>query len=369
MSDWCTIESDPGVFTSLIESFGVKNAQLTELWSLDDDSLTHLVNEYGKVHGLIFLFKWQQEQHSSSSDVGGTGKPLSPDDIPESLFFAKQVTTNACATQAILSVLFNAASEGEGEGEEPDSTITTDPHKLDIGPTLHALKSFTTSFPPDLKGEAIGASDEIRTAHNSFARKEVFLMDDGKKRVATEDDDVFHFIAYVPHGNNMDSGRNVYELDGLRPGPILSGVVEADGSSSGSTSTAHDLAWLQVARSAIQTRIEKYAASEIKFNLMALTADKRIGIQSKIQSLMDAGVDNDETLAQMQAELACEEEMRLRWKEENERRRHNYLPLCVELIRALAGSGKLPEYTQKANERVMELRKKMIAKKLAGGKY
>lgn len=369
MSDWCTIESDPGVFTSLIESFGVKNAQLTELWSLDDDTLSNLVNEYGKVHGLIFLFKWQANNsnngNSDTGSSGGTGKLLSSDEIPEDLFFAKQVTTNACATQAILSVLFNSTSESSSGDENNENTSIDDGNKsnsnaqLILGPKLDALKSFTTSFPADLKGEAIGASDDIREAHNSFARKEAFLMDDSQKRIATEDDDVFHFIAYVPHGTDT---RNVYELDGLQPGPILSGTVEEGSNATGSGS---DLAWLQVARNAIQDRIEKYAATEIKFNLLALTADKRITIQSKIQSLAEAGMtEGDESIAHLQAELADEEERRQQWKEENERRRHNYLPLCIELIRSIAGSGKLPEYTEKANERMVELRKKMIQQKM-----
>lgn len=366
MSDWCTIESDPGVFTSLIESFGVENAQLTELWSLDDDSLSNLVNEYGKVYGLIFLFKWQSSANASTSHATNdntiTGKPLSSDEVPEDLFFAKQVTTNACATQAILSVLFNSASSGAVDGNNnidvDDNVDGKDKNisKLVLGPTLEALKSFTSSFPADLKGEAIGASDDIREAHNSFARKEAFLIDDSQKRTATDEDDVFHFIAYVPHGKN----ESVYELDGLQSGPILSGVVEG-----GNGNDNNDLAWLQVARRAIQTRIEKYAVTEIKFNLMALTADKRIGIQSKIKTLVDAGInEGDESIADLQADLANEEDMRQQWKEENERRRHNYLPLCMELIRALAGSGKLPECTDKAKERVAELRKKMLKQKM-----
>ncbi len=343
MSDWCTIESDPGVFTSLIESFGVKNAQLTELWSLDDDSLQTLVNDYGKVYGLIFLFKWQSST-SSGNDDSGTNKPLSSDEIPEDLFFAKQVTTNACATQAILSVLFNASSSSSTEDEEGQN-------KLILGPTLDALKSFTMTFPADLKGEAIGASDEIRDAHNSFARKEVFLMDEQKKRIATDDDDVFHFIAYVPHGN-----ETVYELDGLQSGPIPSGSI--DTASSSSIGGGEDMAWLQVARTAIQKRIEKYAATEIKFNLMALTADKRVGLQGKIDTLLQAGTgEGDESIVHLQAELANEEATRQGWMEENERRRHNYLPLCVELIRALAASGKLPALTDKAKERVKQMKK------------
>nr|VZI44659.1 unnamed protein product [Spirometra erinaceieuropaei] len=51
--EWLELESDPGLFTLLLEDFGVKGVQVEEIYDLSkpiDDV----------VYGFIFLFRWQQ---------------------------------------------------------------------------------------------------------------------------------------------------------------------------------------------------------------------------------------------------------------------------------------------------------------------
>lgn len=173
--DWCTIESDPGVFTEVLETIGCQHVELEELWSLDEVTLGQL-QQSGNIYGLIFLFKWEKP---SPAPASGKSEPLPEDAIPPNLFFAHQTVTNACATQAILSVVLNAALTPE-----------------QLGSTLSEFQSFTTSFPPSLKGEAIGSSEDIRKSHNAFSRKDAFLHEGGV-RLPTGDEDVFHFVSWL----------------------------------------------------------------------------------------------------------------------------------------------------------------------------
>lgn len=280
-----------GVFTSLIEDIGVKGVEVDELYSLDADQFTDLA----PVYGLVFLFKYdsahgEQREHCAVVDEPG-------------LFFAKQVISNACATQAILSILMNST-------------------EIDLGETLGEFKAFTSSFPSDLKGLAISNSEKIRLAHNSFSRAEPFVMDERK---ATSDDDVYHFVAYVPFNDK------VYELDGLQEGPICLGEIPAE--------SAYEDPWLQVACPVIQARIEKYASSEIRFNLLALVRNRMQALESSMAELLEQDEQSPESehaVAQLQNAIAIEMDKRKNWALENARRKHNYIPFIVQLLKTLA---------------------------------
>uniref|UniRef100_U5EXX5 Ubiquitin carboxyl-terminal hydrolase n=1 Tax=Corethrella appendiculata TaxID=1370023 RepID=U5EXX5_9DIPT len=310
--NWCLIESDPGVFTELIKEFGVDGAQVEELYDINDKE--HFKN-LEPIHGLIFLFKWVREEEPTGSIV--------QDNRLEKIFFAKQVINNACATQAILSILLNTKH----------SDIT-------LGETLSDFKDFCLSFDAYNKGLAMSNASQIRTVHNSFARQTLYELDN---KNANKDDDVFHFISYMPIDGRL------YELDGLKEGPIDLGAV------------APDQNWIDVVRPIIEKRIQKYSEGEIHFNLMALVSDRQLIYQRQIDELLKSSGDEDMETDAKQSEIARlrmliddEVSKRKRYKIENVRRKHNYLPLIVELLKILAQNGQLMPLYEKAKQRAIE---------------
>uniref|UniRef100_W8BQH6 Ubiquitin carboxyl-terminal hydrolase n=1 Tax=Ceratitis capitata TaxID=7213 RepID=W8BQH6_CERCA len=308
---WCLIESDPGVFTELIRDFGCEGVQVEEIWSLDPD----LFKDLEPIHGLIFLFKWVQDEETTGTVV--------KDDRLDNIFFAKQVINNACATQAILSILLNCQ------------------HKdIKLGPTLSEFKEFSQSFDPFNKGLTLSNAPKIRSVHNSFARQTLYELDTKNQN---KDDDVFHFIGYIPINGRL------YELDGLKEGPVDLGAVEADQN------------WIDVVRPIIEKRMQKYSEGEIHFNLMAIVSDRLKIYQQKIDELTNTDDDSMYTDEDMQAEVAklrskmdYEAEKRKRYKVENIRRKHNYLPFIVELLKMLGEQGQLMPIYEKAKQRAVE---------------
>ena len=299
-----------------------------------------------QIHGLVFLFKWRAGEVDARPAVDPAAAP--------GVYFPAQVINNACATQAILGVLMNA------EGVE-------------LGPDLANLKAFTQDFPPDLKGLAIGNCEGVRRAHNSFARPEPFL---GDERTAREDDDVFHFISYVPVDGVL------WELDGLKPGPVRLGPCDggagaaAGGGGGGNGGGA--ASWVEVARPHIQERIARYSQSEIRFNLLAVIRSRLQGLEERLGAARgrseaaelasrEGGAQGEglagsrseleaaraEAAAEVEAATAAlqaEQAKRRAWHDENVRRRHNYIPFLFHFLKTLAEKKQLKPLIERARE-------------------
>ncbi|XP_031993507.2 ubiquitin carboxyl-terminal hydrolase isozyme L5 isoform X19 [Hylobates moloch] len=320
---------------------GCRGAQVEEIWSLEPENFEKLK----PVHGLIFLFKWQPGEEPAGSVV--------QDSRLDTIFFAKQVINNACATQAIVSVLLNCTHQ--------------DVH---LGETLSEFKEFSQSFDAAMKGLALSNSDVIRQVHNSFARQQMFEFD---TKTSAKEEDAFHFVSYVPVNGRL------YELDGLREGPIDLGACNQDD-------------WISAVRPVIEKRIQKdgfspccpgwsqtpelkpsacldlpkwYSEGEIRFNLMAIVSDRKMIYEQKIaelqRQLAEEPMDTDQgnsMLSAIQSEVAknqmlIEEEVQKlkRYKIENIRRKHNYLPFIMELLKTLAEHQQLIPLVEKAKEK------------------
>ena len=168
---------------------------------------------------------------------------------------------------------------------------------------------------PQFRGETLSNSDVIREVHNSFARSSPFI--DETQRTATEDDDVYHFIACVcpappirvdplTQSSYTSINNTLYELDGLQPAPISHGPC---------TPQAFPDAIVPV----LQRRIQRYPATEIRFNLLACVQDQRIRARE---------IGDEDALEE-------QEEKRNAWLWENALRRHNFVGFVGELMKGV----------------------------------
>ncbi|XP_032892692.1 ubiquitin carboxyl-terminal hydrolase BAP1 isoform X2 [Amblyraja radiata] len=244
---WLELESDPGLFTLLVEDFGVKGVQVEEIYDLH-------CKVQGPVYGFIFLFKWIEERRSRRKVTPLVDETsVFDEEIVNDMFFAHQLIPNSCATHALLSVLLNCDN-------------------VELGPTLSRMKDFTKGFSPESKGYAIGNAPELAKAHNSHARPEPRHLPEKQNGIsAVRTMEAFHFVSYVPI-----KGR-LFELDGLKAYPIDHGPW------------GEDEEWTDKARRVIMERIGLATAGEpyhdIRFNLMAVVPDRRMKYETKLSLL------------------------------------------------------------------------------------
>lgn len=243
---WLELESDPGLFTLLLEDFGVKGVQVEEIYDLQK-SLE------GPVYGFIFLFRWIEERRSRRKVVEQDESFVKDEEIVNNIFFAQQVVPNSCATHALLSVLLNCPN-------------------IHLGTTLSRLKMHTSGMCPENKGWAIGNTPELACAHNSHAMPQAKRRQDKNTGVSTGrfTGEAFHFVSYVPiHGR-------LFELDGLKPYPMDHGPWKE-----------HE-EWTEQFRRVITDRLGMATGEQlqdIRFNLMAVVPDRRLAISHKLTML------------------------------------------------------------------------------------
>lgn len=305
---FAVIESDPGVFTSLTRRLGIRGLELIELYDIEPWATDHL-----SPRGLIFCFMWRKDAHRPT-DFN--------DPAADRVWFANQLSDDACATHAILNVVLNCPG-------------------VELGEELRMFKEETERMSPVIRGLAITNSPTIRQAHNSLARpadirgalnsltttsllaqraklksKSKSTSTDqpppakraktngtpskakprpnaqskGKEKAKAKGDEeeeegaeeTYHFIGYVP------AFGKVWELDGLKSGPLEVGELPLSHHPPPQPSSSSQpnpqpkppqsptSEWMSTVRPALRLKMSKYGASptdsgsNIRFSLLAI---------------------------------------------------------------------------------------------------
>jgi ubiquitin carboxyl-terminal hydrolase L5 len=323
---WCTIESDPSVFSEMIAQFGVKGIRVEELVA-NDASMTMELGAGGAdgVLGLVFLFKY-------TSQIARLPRNVMAD--AQNVYFAKQIVGNACATQAIINTLLNNADS------------------VDLGENLRGFYDFSKELPPDMRGEQIGENEVLRSVHNSFTRASMFSFEDDTRRRNAKEEENFHFVTYT-----YKDGA-VWELDGLRDGPVFIDQVDKDG-------------WVELACSAIGARMEEIGALDAtaaeKFALMAIVRDRLPAMKARREAALADSADSP-LAAQLAQEIMQLEEQRAEGAKAIVRKRHNYFPAFIAMLRALRDDGRLQAALDAAKKQAEEQAAREAARKAAAKK-
>jgi len=247
---WLELESDPGLFTLLLEDMGVVGTQVEEIYDLQREQLV----EGGQCFGAIFLFRWIEERRSRRKIVDEQELYVKDESVVNNIFFAQQMIPNSCATHALVSILLNCPS-------------------LELGSTLSTLRSHVQGMSPENKGLAIGNCPELAMAHNSHAvpraRRRVDRTSGTVAAGSRYTGEAFHFVSYVPINGRL------FELDGLKRFPLDHGPVGSD--------------WTEKLRAVITERLGIATGGEpyhdIRFALMAVVPDTRAGLARKLGML------------------------------------------------------------------------------------
>lgn len=265
--EWKELESDPGVFSLLIEDYGVRGVIVEEIYDISRKIDT-------KVYGFVFLFRYvlgDRRARKAARDLISEDTYVFDTDMVNNMFFAHQIINNSCATHALLSVLLNCED-------------------VNLGPNLTKLKKFSKGLDPESKGLAISNVLELSSAHNRHAKPSQVMV---SPMVSTRRGSVmssahallpetYHFVSFVPI-----NGRLI-ELDGLKELPIDHGPWDDKEE------------WTDLFQRTVSERLAR--SPDCLFNLMAVVPDQVPEISERLKSLQG----KQETLLEQTIKFANE---------------------------------------------------------------
>lgn len=281
LAEWRELESDPGLFSLLVEDFGVRGVKVEEVYDISKKF-------EGKVYyGFVFLFRWEGDRRARKKSLATEDSYVMDSGVVNRMFFAHQIVNNSCATHALLSVLLNCSD-------------------MDLGPTLTRLQEFSAGLDPESKGFAIANMSELARSHNKHAKPlHIAPPPPGGRRGSVMSSahallpETYHFVSYVPINDRL------FELDGLKEFPIDHGPW------------GEQEEWTDLFQRVISQRLT--GTEDILYNLMAVVPDPVPKLSEQLKSLQAEQKELLEQAVQLAKEkIGNSEQNNLEGKEEEE---------------------------------------------------
>ncbi|XP_056145713.1 ubiquitin carboxyl-terminal hydrolase isozyme L3 [Lampris incognitus] len=194
---WLPLEANPDVMNQFLCQLGMLPAwQFVDVYGMDPELLSMVPKP---VCAVLLLFpvteKYELFRREEETKIKAEGQVVSP-----SVYFMKQTIGNACGTIGLIHAVGNNQAHLEFKSDSP-------------------LKKFlveTANMSPEEKAAFLEKDESIRVTHESSAQE-------GQTEAPSIDEKVeLHFIAFV------NVGRQLTELDGRKPFPIVHGETSED---------------------------------------------------------------------------------------------------------------------------------------------
>ncbi|KAJ7057238.1 ubiquitin C-terminal hydrolase L3, partial [Mycena amicta] len=194
------LESDPIIFTELIQALGVHSLQFHDVLSLDLEDLapSGALALPGPVYAFILIFptteEYENELKAAKQRAHLDGTQYKGYGHEEPVIWFEQTIGNACGLYAILHAVSNLGPIGKAH--------------IASGSILDTFLDTCIPLNPEKRAIALESSQSIADAHRQAATQ-------GSTAVPNAEDEVaFHYVCFVKSPGN----DHIYEMDGDRNG-------------------------------------------------------------------------------------------------------------------------------------------------------
>jgi len=196
---WLPLESNPEVFNELGRQLGLPTdkASFYEVFGLDPDLLAMVPSP---AYAVLVCFPLTAEYRKAAGEAETADAARGP-------YFLHQSVPNACGTVALVHAFANMPEGEKGAADGAPSQW------------LHDFVAKTKELDAMGRAAALESDEALAASHNSAAQQGDTNVESFQAPSASANafQAVLHFVCYVHHDGNL------YELDGLKKGPVNRG--------------------------------------------------------------------------------------------------------------------------------------------------